>query len=219
MEVRFLSGILNMTKPRIILASQSIGRKHLLEKLGLPFEILPSGIDEASISHPDPSTRLLKRARAKAEDVAKKLSKKIPASNQLPTTSFLIIAADSEAIFQGKTYGKARDKTHAREVLKELMGKTHEFVTGTSIIFTHNNETIQQWNHVTKALVGMRTLHENELDEYVNRYDFSRFAAAYTLNETPWDLITKIEGSYTGVIGLPFEIILPIFRSLNLLSS
>ena len=210
-----------MSKPHIILASTSIGRKHLLEKLGLPFEIVPSTIDETAIIHPDPKTRLLKRARAKAKDVVKKLSKKTPANYQQPATSFLIIAADSEAILQGKTYGKAKHKAHAKAMLKELMGNTHDFITATSIILSNlrnpNNLVEKQWDDLTQAQVTMKHLSESELDEYLSRYDFSRFAAAYTLNETPWDLITKIEGSYTGVIGLPFEVTLPIFRTLKLL--
>jgi len=58
---------------------------------------------------------------------------------------------------------------------------------------------------------------EAEIDEYVSRYDFTRFAAAYALNETPWNWITKIDGSYTNVIGLPFEVVLPIFKDLKLI--
>jgi len=203
-----------MSKLQIILASQSIGRKHLLEKLGLPFEVVPSAIDETTITHPDPKTRLLKRARAKAENVVSLLSK----DEGRTTNDFLIIAADSEAILQGKTYGKSKHTVHAKTMLKELMGNTHGFITATSIIHLQNNKISKQWDDVTLAEVTMKHLPEPELDEYLSRYDFSRFAAAYTLNETPWDLITKIEGSYTGVIGLPFEIILPIFRSLKLLS-
>mgnify|MGYP001070390455 CR=1 FL=1 len=60
-------------------------------------------------------------------------------------------------------------------------------------------------------------LSATELDQYVTRYDFTRCAAAYSLNEAPWDLVKKIDGSYTNVIGLPFEIILPILRSLELI--
>lgn len=206
-----------MSKPRIILASQSIGRKQLLEKLGLLFEVIPSSIDETAITHPAPKTRLLNRARAKAENVASFLSK----DERRKTNDFLVIAADSEAVLHGKTYGKAKHKTHAKTMLKELMGQTHEFVTATSIILSDlnnpSNLVQKRWDAVTSARVTMNQLTPAELDEYLSRYDFSRFAAGYTLNETPWDLITKIEGSYTGVIGLPFEVVLPVLRDLKLI--
>ncbi len=56
-----------------------------------------------------------------------------------------------------------------------------------------------------------------ELESYVARYDFTRFAAGYSLNETPWDLVTKVDGSYTNVIGLPFEVLLPILRTIKII--
>lgn len=239
-----------MEKTQIILASQSIGRKTLLEKLGVPFEVMSSDIQEDSIIGIDVYKTLELRARAKAENVAERLtanslqttahrqqlidqSSQITAHSfqndkstmnyELRTKNYLVIAADSEAILNGKTYGKSRNKTHSEEILRALMGKTHEFVTATSIFHLKylkslRSLTIQnRWHNITKTLVTLRHLSPGSLSLYLTRYDFSRFAAAYTLNETPWDLVTKIDGSYTNVIGLPFEVLLPIFELLMLL--
>jgi len=230
-----------MKNPQLILASASIGRKHLLEKFGVPFEIVPSSVDEEKISDQDPYVRLANRARAKAEDVCKRLtsselaSRKNRSKRYTLNANYLILAADSEALLNGKTYGKSRDKSHAKQMISELMDNTHEFVTGTCIVYLssprrrgsknnidsrfrgndHLMETYR-WENITKTQVTMRKLTNQELDDYILRYDFTRFAAGYTLNETPWDLITKIEGSYTNIIGLPFEVVLPIFRNLHL---
>lgn len=216
------------SKPKIILASASIGRKELLQKLGVPFDVKISTIDEEAITDSDPYTMLEKRARAKAEDIFNKLlfeqsenfslrSKNKLFSSSPNSKSYLIIAADSMAIVGNETFGKSKDKAHAKKMVKQLMGKTHVFATATSIIHIADNTIINRWNDLSKTNVTMRSMTENEIDEYVTRYDFRRFAAAYTFNETPWDLITKIDGSYTNVIGLPFEVVLPIFRKLAIL--
>jgi len=97
------------------------------------------------------------------------------------------------------------------------MGKTHTFVTAVKVLYLHGLTVKKMWDAVSKTKVSMRKMTSPELDQYISRYDFSRFAAAYTINEAPWDLVTKIDGSYTNVIGLPFEIILPIFRKLEII--
>lgn len=218
-----------MSKTNIILASASIGRKQLLEKLGVPFTVQISDIDEDIIIHHNPFKMLQMRSQAKGENVAQKLT----ADSSQPTEihkslivnrkSFLIIAADSMAVLGNKTFGKAKNKVHAKEIVTELMGKTHIFATATSIIYLKylkelkSLKEIQRWENLTKTSVTLRSLDASSLDAYISRYDFSRFAAGYALNETPWDLVTKIDGSYTNVVGLPFEVILPIFKSLKLL--
>lgn len=227
-----------MTKPAIILASASIGRKHLLEKLGVPFSVLPSDIDEDAITHTDPFQTLRLRARAKAEDVANKLSvisrqSSVVRQNNLNKTvvsddrrlkseDLLVIAADSMAILDGKAFGKAKSKADAHRIVTALMGKTHEFVTATSIIRLKSPGSLrvlretQRWEDISRTAVTTRFMSDPEIDAYLSRYDFSRFAAGYALNETPWDWVTKIDGSYTNVIGLPFEVVLPILKRVKI---
>ena len=228
-----------MQKPTIILASASIGRKQLLEKLGVPFEVIVSTIDEDKISGKTPQEKLANRARAKAEDVFKRLASRELASRKktsrpytlVPSPYLIIIAADSEAILGHETFGKAKDKNDAQRILKSLMGKTHEFTTATSIVLVKylrspkpvlnkvegSLKEIRRWETITTTRVTLRSLDANSLALYLSKYDFTRFAAGYALNETPWDLVTKIDGSYTNVVGLPFEELLPVLRLLKLL--
>ncbi|OGG28025.1 hypothetical protein A3A59_04710 [Candidatus Gottesmanbacteria bacterium RIFCSPLOWO2_01_FULL_42_10] len=238
-------------KPHIILASASIGRKTLLQKLGVPFSIQVSAVDEDKIVTKDPYKMLALRARAKAEDVATKI---IQLSNSQINTNypiekntrrytldakrFLIIAADSMAILGNKTFGKARDKRHAKTIVQALNGRTHDFVTGTTIIhlssvipgltgnltkkdprFREDDKFVEinRWENISTTRVTCRQMTESEIERYTSRYNFRKFAAAYALNETPWNWITKIDGSYTNVIGLPFEVVLPIFKDLKLI--
>jgi len=208
-----------MVVTKVILASSSIGRKQLLEKLGIPFLVIPSKIDEDKITDTNPFLMLQKRSRAKAEQVAMQLTK----NQELRTKNYLILAGDSMAVLGNKAFGKAKNKKHAKEILTDLMGKTHTFATATSIIHLKYPKSlmklriIDRWEALTKTRVTLRKLSISELNHYASRYDLTRFAAGYTLNETPWDLVTKIDGSYTNVIGLPFEVLLPILSSLKII--
>lgn len=197
----------------IILASQSIGRKSLLQKLGLKFRVLVTQIDEDTITDADPVNLIRRRAAAKAAEITNH-----PRVYNLSENAHnLIIAADSMAIIGKKTFGKARDREEARNMIKALMGRTHVFVTAVNVNFLIDDKVKKTWEKVIKTRVTLRKLTPAQLDSYIARYDFSRFAAGYALNETPWDLVTKIDGSYTNVIGLPFEVLLPILRSLKII--
>lgn len=194
----------------IILASQSIGRRKLLEKLGIPFTVKPAHVDEEAITHPDPRETIRLRARAKADHTLKSTLKS-PIS---PKT--LIIAADSMAILDSIPYGKPKDSRDAKRILQCLMGKAHHLTTHTVCLLIEGGRETKRWEETTETAVTLRTLSPASLDSYVHTYDLTRFAACYGLDETPWDLITAVDGSYTNVIGLPFETILPVFRSLRL---
>jgi len=222
--LRYNSQIMNLSfKPQhipleekpiqIILASQSLGRKMLLEKLGVPFRTIVSNVNEDTITDVDPIKTIKKRAVAKGEEIVKN-----PRIFNLPVDSrSLIIAADSMAVLGKKTFGKTSSREEAKAMIKEVMGKTHTFVTAVKVMYLHGLVVKKMWDGTVKTKVTMKKMTTPEVDQYIARYDFSRFAAAYTLNEAPWDLVTKIDGSYTNVIGLPFEIILPIFRKLAII--
>ncbi|MEK7592901.1 MAG: Maf family nucleotide pyrophosphatase [Patescibacteria group bacterium] len=195
----------------IILASQSIGRRSLLEKLGIRFRVVVSRVDEDSIQDKDPHKMIKKRAAAKAAEVAKN-----PRVYMLDESAKnLIIAADSMAIVGKKTYGKAKDREHAKVILKDLMGKAHTFTTAVTVYYLEGHAIKKVWDKSHHTKVHLRKLSPAEVDSYVSRFDFTRFAAGYALNETPWDLVVKVDGSFTNVIGLPFEVILPILRQVK----
>lgn len=197
----------------VVLASQSVGRKALLEKLGIRFRVVHTRVNEDAITHADPLTMLKKRSLAKADEVARH-PRVYTLSDEHRS---LVIAADSMAVIGKKSFGKARDRDGARDILKELMGRTHTFVTAVVISYYVGHEVKQKWEKVVSTGVTLRKLTAPELDSYVARYDFTRFAAGYALGETPWNLIAKIDGSYTNVIGLPFEVLLPILRKLEII--
>lgn len=203
-----------MYPTELVLASQSIGRKTLLEKLGVRFRVIVTHVNEDNIVDSDPFNMLKRRAMAKADEIVQH-PRVYSISEQAKT---LVIAADSMAIVGKKSYGKATDRDDAKTIIKQLMGHSHIFGTAVSLVLMENGKEKKRWEKLEKTKVTLRKLTNPELEMYVARYDFTRFAGGYALNETPWDLVTKIEGSYTNVVGLPFEILLPILRSLDIIS-
>lgn len=185
----------------------------LLEKLGVRFRTVVARIDEEAIIDKKPEMTIKKRAAAKAEEVVAH-----PRVYTIPEErESLIVAADSMAILGSKTYGKPTDREDARVMLKALMGKTHTFTTAVHIILATNMVVKKKWEKVVNTRVTFRKMSTIEIDSYVTRYDLNRYAGAHAINDAPWDLVTKIDGSYTNVIGLPFEVLLPILRTLKII--
>jgi len=199
--------------PDVVLASQSLGRRTLLEKLGLRFRVAVARLDEDLITERNLIKTLEKRAAAKASEVTGN-PRVYHLAEDRPT---LVIGADSMAILGKRAFGKSRNREQAKVMLKSLMGRTHLFTTAVKLVLWEQNRVKKIWEKTVATKVTLRKLPAAELESYLTRYDFSRFAAGYTLNETPWDLVTKIDGSYTNVIGLPFEVLLPALRTLKII--
>lgn len=199
--------------PDVVLVSQSVGRRALLEKLGLRFRVTVARIDEDAITDADPVTTLKRRAQAKADEVVKH-----PRVYMIPEErETLLIAADSMAIIGKKTFGKPKDREEAKAMLKTLMDRSHSFATSVVLVHLKGHTEKKRWQKTVKTSVALRKLPTIELESYTTRFDLSRFAAGYAFNEAPWDLVTKIDGSYTNVIGLPFEVLLPVLRQLKII--
>src|SRR3990167_1900450 len=127
--------------PDVVLASQSLGRRTVLEKLGLRFRVIVARMDEETITDSTPAKMLAKRAAAKASEIVNN-PRVYMLSETRPT---LIIAADSMAIVGKKTYGKSKDRDQVRQILKALMGRTHLFTTAVKIVLWDNDKVKKTW--------------------------------------------------------------------------
>lgn len=185
----------------------------LLEKLGIRFRVAVARIDEEVITDSDPFRLVKRRAEAKTKEVYAN-PRVYSLAEDRPS---LIIGADSMAVLGKKAYGKAPEREDARVMLKALMGKTHLFTTAIHMVLWENGKVKKSWEKVVKTKVTLRKMSAVEVETYVMRFDISRFAGAYAVNEAPWDLVTKVDGSYTNVIGLPFEVLLPTLRAIKIL--
>lgn len=176
---------------KVILASNSPRRKELLGGLGIPFEVRTlQDIDE---SYPD---SLL------GEEIPMFISgKKAEAYKQAMADDEMIITADTIVYDHGQVLGKPKDREEAICMLRQLSGHAHEVITGVSIV---TKEKTRQFASTSK--VYFDTLTDDEIIYYVDNYHPFDKAGAYGVQEwIGYVAVTRIEGSYFNVMGLPIQ--------------
>ncbi len=187
----------------IVLASQSPRRMELLKQAGLDFSVVPSGIDETTISMVSPETYVKALAEAKAEDV----------SSRYP--DHWIIGADTIVYIDDTLLEKPDSPEDARRMLKQLSGRTHQVYTGFCICCRSkarcHSETI-----VTD--VHFKTLTDTEIRWYANTTEPYDKAGGYAIQGLGMFLVKWIKGSYTSVVGLPVCEVLDFFINEGIIS-
>lgn len=181
----------SMMKYKIILASNSPRRKELLAGLDVQFEVrIIPGIDE---SYPETLPTM---------DIAEYIAqKKAKAYRETMADDELIITADTIVVLDDKVLGKPKDAEEARCMLHALSGKTHQVVTG--VVLTTKE---QQKHFSVVSNVTFKTLSDNEIDYYVDTYKPMDKAGAYGIQEwIGYVGVTRLEGSYFNVMGLPVQ--------------
>ena len=176
---------------KIILASNSPRRKELLGGLGIDFEVRTlQGIDE---SYPD---------SLKGEDIPMYISKrKADAYKASMADDELIITADTIVYDQGQVLGKPKDAESAKAMLRQLSGHSHEVITGVSVV---TKEKTVRFASTSKVFFDVLT--DEEIDYYVQAYKPFDKAGAYGIQEWIGFIgVTRLEGSYFNVMGLPIQ--------------
>jgi septum formation protein len=181
----FIAGI---DKFRIILASRSPRRQQLLLELGLKFDVVVKEYDE------------IYPAGISGEEIARYIAhqKALLFKNEIKSDE-IVITADTIVWCNNKVLGKPSDNEEAKQILREISGRTHEVITGVSL-FSISKEKI--FSESTKVTFGK--LSEEEISYYVHNYRPLDKAGAYGIQE--WIGIaacSHIEGSYFNVVGLP----------------
>ncbi len=176
---------------RIILASASPRRKELMEGLGLNFtvdtrnnfqEVVPDGLDVNLVPE--------YLAKGKSYGFHRELE-----------DDEIIITADTMVMCDGKILGKPSDKENAMQMLKMLQSNTHTVITGVCI---RSREKEDSFSVTTK--VFFNELSDEELDYYIENYRPYDKAGAYGVQEWIGHIgISRIEGSYFNVMGLPVQ--------------
>ena len=181
----------NLEKYRIVLASASPRRRELLGGIDISFEVkvLPD-VDE---SFP---------AELQAGEIPLYISKvKADAYRALMADDELVITADTIVWLDGKALGKPRDEEEARQMIRNMSGKTHSVFTGVTI--TTKKE---QRSFVAQSNVRFSNLLDSEIDYYITRYKPMDKAGSYGVQEWIGFIgIENIEGSYFNVMGLPVQ--------------
>jgi septum formation protein len=177
---------------KIILASNSPRRKELLSGLGLNYEtcVLPD-VDESY-----PAT--LEKDKAAQYIAEKKAAAYLPLLTDEHT---LIITADTIVLLDGKIYGKPKDGGEARQMLRELSGRTHQVISGVCLTAKRKRHSFSVVSEVRFA-----KLEESEIDYYVSNYMPLDKAGSYGIQEwIGFVAVEHISGSYFNIMGLPVQ--------------
>ncbi|MDE0041553.1 MAG: Maf family protein [Candidatus Poribacteria bacterium] len=172
----------------IILASASPRRAELLKQIGLDFQVCPSDLAEAIKTRTPPTKLVEELALMKAQTVGKRFNRG------------LIIGADTIVVINQQIIGKPENDHHAIEILSRLSGNRHKVITGVSLLDLDREQQVV-WSEST--LVYFRRLRESEILEYVRSHDVLDKAGAYGIQEKAAAFVSRIEGCYFNVVGLP----------------
>jgi septum formation protein len=175
-------------RSRLILASNSPRRRHLLETAGLEFSVIPSDFDENSVTLPSPESHVKFLAEAKAGEISKRYPE------------CWIIAADTIVSIDQAMLAKPTSPGEARAMLETLSDKTHQVHTGYCIGCKAKNHL---FSDCVTTDVTFKNASESEIEWYIASGEPFDKAGAYGIQGIGAFLVKRISGSYTNVVGLP----------------
>ena len=198
-----------MATPDLYLASRSPRRQDLLRQLGVSFELIrmreaagrPYDVVEMALDD-EPALHYVERiARTKAAVGMQHMLRR-----GLPPRP--VLGADTEVVLDGAIFGKPRDEPDAARMLALLSGRTHH--VSTAVAIGRENEIVVE---IVTSAVTFRDLTPSEIDRYVATGEARDKAGAYAIQGRAAAFVRRLEGSYSGVMGLPlFETSLLLAR-------
>jgi len=188
----------------LILASSSPRRAEILRAAGIEFRVRPVEIAEAAEPGESAERMVARLAWSKAAAAAA-----LYAAAGEPA---IVIGADTAVEVGRQILGKPRDAAHAREMLGRLSGRTHCVLTGVHLIRVPDRVSRRA---VEKTKVTMESLSAEEIDEYVSTAEPLAKAGAYAIQGLGGAYISKVEGCYFNVVGLPLARLYGLLRSLG----
>lgn len=206
--------------PKLILASSSPRRKEALTALGLSFETLSPEVDESIHDHLPAPERVLALARLKAERAAQSLQ---PAGHGNPEV--LILGADTlvsleplpsplpGGIRPDGVLGKPESRAEAKAMIEALAGRTHSVHTGLALLALPSGRLETS---LSTSRVEFAPLDTEEVERYLATGDWEGVAGAYRIQGRAALHIKAIEGSWSGIVGLPIHELYVILSRLGL---
>jgi len=172
----------------LVLASASPRRRELLSRLGIAFEVVPSGVEEDSIGTGRPERAARRLATAKALAVA------------AFRPDAVVLAADTVVSHRGDLLGKPRDAQQAAAMLRRLRGRTHRVITAVAVLPPRRARPLI--DHVLTR-VTMRRYPDEEIAASIARGDPFDKAGAYAIQDEHFAPVDRYDGCYCNVVGLP----------------
>ena len=185
--------------PRIYLASRSPRRRELLTQIGIAYDTLAFrgllredlATDETPLPGEEPRAYVERVAQAKAEH-----GWQLVAWRKLPTQP--VLAADTTLEFENEIIGKPADADDAARILRRLSGRTHRVLTAVAVAFQGRTESV-----LSVSEVRFGRLDDKEIRRYVDSGEPLDKAGAYGIQGRAALFVEHLDGSFSGVMGLP----------------
>lgn len=178
-----------MSYDSIVLASASARRSSLLTQIGVRHQLMPANLDECLLAGERPTDYVLRLARDKALAILQ-----VPGGR----SGRPVLAADTTVVLDGKVFGKPSDERDCVDMLMALAGRSHEVMTAVAL---HDGVTMRSDLNVSR--VTFRPLDEAECRRYWASGEPAGKAGAYAIQGLGAVFIARLEGSFSGVMGLP----------------
>jgi septum formation protein len=184
---------------KLVLASASPRRAEILRDAGFAFEVRPAHVDETRFPGEPAGDYVARLASSKAGTIAQALAKK--------KEKAFVIGADTVVVAGRHILGKPADAADARRILRLLSGKTHEVLTGVSVVSVPvwSGQGGAERHHVERTRVEFLRLSEKDIRDYLATGEAFDKAGAYGIQGIGGRFVRRIEGCYFNVMGLPLS--------------
>ena len=187
----------------VYLASASPRRRELLEQIGVSYRLLEVAVDEDHHPGDQPEMYVLRLALSKARAGHAMLS----AGN-----SSAVLGADTSVVSDGEILGKPRDRADGIAMLHRLSGATHHVYTGVALV-----DDAREATRLSVSAVSFRPLSGEECERYWLSGEPMDKAGGYAIQGKGAMFISRLEGSYSGVMGLPLFETAELLREFGIL--
>lgn len=219
-----------MENTLFVLASASPRRRDLLAGAGVPHTVFVTDADESVSTAPDPALCYAAwfarevsfiKGEAALEAILDKNGKKGAKNGEnrenIPEISgreqVFVISADTVVSPDGvKIFGKPKSSDHAREMLRELSGKTH-YVFGGITVSQISRDGVKTVSRSVETKVTFKPLSESEITAYIASGEPDGKAGAYAIQGLGSVFVTRIEGDYPNVVGISTSVLFDILSS------
>lgn len=177
---------------RLVLASASPRRREILESLGLLFDVLVSDVEEVRAPFEDALAYTQRLATSKASAVAERV--------RVDDPNAVVLGADTVVVADSEVLEKPRNDADGMRMLLSLSGRTHEVATAFALVHASRG-VIHTGVSITK--VTFRSILAEEAQQYVATGEGRDKAGGYAVQGIASGFVTRIDGSYANVVGLP----------------
>ena len=174
---------------RICLASKSPRRRQLLDQLGVQYDLLAANIDETAFAGEEPQAYVKRMCCEKARKVwqAELFDRQVP-----------VLASDTAVILDHSILGKPVDEQEGKSMLQQLSAREHWVMTGVVMLFNETERFV-----LSQTKVCFKALTELDISAYWRTGEGRDKAGSYAIQGKAASFIERIEGSFSGVMGLP----------------